>query len=203
MPVLGRLLVLFTILSASCGDTKHLAVTWQDTADPTPDVFIVNVFSDLDSDFKQSVSIVLKNPATNDPVYYYTSNTQLLKDCSLAQGQVTRRDGYHSANPTQQSCLDLGLQLKSSGLFPVPLDQDFTQSADEVGAGKNGYIYTYFFYDYTSSTQGAGVDANNKVGANNRCFRLWSAELVNGVVVDSSLQPAANINLNSLKCYGF
>jgi hypothetical protein len=123
----------------------------------------------------------------------------------LANGLVARRDGYHSANVDEQSCTDLGTQLWSERLFPIPTDQDFQESGDPVGASKTGYVYVYFFYGYLleNKNRGTGVNAGVKVPANNRCFKLWAGELVNGVVVDASLNPPQGINLNTLKCYGF
>jgi hypothetical protein len=195
--------LLGALQSLGCAETESRTFRWDDTnPNRNLSVFIVSAQSNISGDFEQSISPPAEDPSTGSLIYYFTQAPQLLKDCGLAQNQVQFRQGYHSAETiNDQVCVDLANQLRAERLFPV--NEDFEQTASNIELSKNGYVYVYFFYGYNESNPGTGVAVGQAVGAGNRCFRLWSAEVLSGQLVNKSLSPVETVDLNTLRCFGF
>ena len=191
-------------MAVGCGDVRTLGPAYVDsTVGSSLPSFVVFVYSDLQSNFRQALPPA-RNPSTSNLVYYFTNTPNYLKNCAVYQNQVDVVTGYHSGNAAESDCTSLGGLLNSEGVFPAP-QSELDQSEAAVNMGREGFVYAYFFY-YPNSTSLAGgndISPNTVVPSNNRCFKLWAAQMKNGVLVGKNDAATSTVDLKLLKCYGF
>jgi hypothetical protein len=202
------LLGVWVVLAASCGDTKTVSVGYTDSlAGNVSPNFIVHIFSDLSSNFRQSATPAVDERSTpaNQSIYYYTAAPDNLKNCVLFEGLVTRVAGYHSDSASESDCTTLASRLArepdGTSLFPIP-DNYLAESGRSVKADNEGFVYTMFFYNTNAST-GSSVAAGQLISSTNRCVKIWGARITGGQPTDTAGSAAATLDLKNLKCYGF